>query len=540
VTQFYPGTRDWTQAAPVGVSAGNTAANVNFGVQASAGPAIYGMELSGYINNTVEASPILPANGSFSMDFYAPGTVVSGNKLAPGLTVSVIGAQAPASVVPGYTRYYTEGYVSMAVYTYGVQATTPVALAVSVNSDVYVLPAAFYVAANGAPTLGNVNPNTSNGTLTVSGANLSPATTFVFDGTPVAAQANSDGSFTLTAPPAAAGYSSSVEALNPDGQTSGQAIPFGVPPQYVYPYVNPAAIVNVNPALLTPGADMKIEIDGNNTNFVNGQTVVGFGSSDIVVKQVFVVNPLLLYVDVSVNPNAPLETTNVTVTTGLQIATFAVDLGTGTGSQIIASNPSLVTLRTPVLNASTGLPGVAAGAVAAINVSFPQGQTPQNLNGWTLNIGPQQIVSPVFVNGQIQAPIAFSVPPGATDVQLISPSGAATPVIEMKVDVAPPVIASVANVNGTTIASTQQIQPGAAVILNISNFGDGQTPVDAQTVFVTGGGLNTPTAFNIPFTLVSANAVQITIPPGTPNGLLPVSVGVGTRVSAPVTLSVHN
>ncbi len=534
VTQFFPGTLDWTQAVSIGVSAGNNVANANFSMQASSGPAVYGMELSGYLNNAVEASPMLPANGSFSMDFYAPGTVVNGNQLAPGLSVSAIGSQA--SVVPGYTKYYTQGYVSMAVYTYQVSAPTPVALVVSVSNDVYVLPAAFYVVPSGPPALANLTPNTANATLNVTGSNLSAATTFLFDGTPAAATANSDGSFTLTAPAAPAGYSASVEAMNPDGQTSGQAIPFGTPPQYVYPYTNPATIAAVSPAVVVAGTDVKIRIDGDNTNFVSGQTVVGFGSSDIVVKQVYVVNPLLLFVDVSVNSAAPLATANVTVTTGLQTATYAADLGTGVGIPIAAPAPNQVSLRAPVTNAATGLAGTPAGGVAAINVSGIQ--TP-DLTGWTLSIGAQQIVSPTLINGnQIQVTVPISVPLGPADVVLTSPSGQRAPMIFMKVDAAPPVILSVSNAAGNAIAPTQQVHPGDTVTLNVSNFL--LAPADAQTVFVTGGAMNTPSAFSIPVQQINASSVQIQIPTWIPNGTLSVSVGVGTRVSTPVLLSIHN
>ncbi|HVO98499.1 MAG TPA: matrixin family metalloprotease [Bryobacteraceae bacterium] len=538
VTQFFPGTRDWTQAVSIGVSAGNNVGNANFSVQSSSGPAVYGLELSGYVYNAVEASPMLPANGSFSMDFYAPGTVVSGNKLAPGLTVSVIGSQAPASVVPGYTKYYTQGYVSMAVYTYPVPATTPVALAVSVSNDVYVLPAAFYVVPSGPPTLTNLTANTANGTLNVSGSNLSAATTFLFDGTPVAATPNSDGSFTLTAPPAPAGYSASVEAMNPDGQTSGQAIPFGTPPQYVYPYMNPPTIAAVSPAVAAAGTDVKVRIDGDNTNFVNGQTVVGFGSSDIVVKQVYVVNPLLLFADISVNSAAPLATTNVTVFTGLQTATYAADLGTGTGMQIAVSSPNQISLRAPVTNAATGLAGTPAGGVAVININ---GIQTQDLTGWTLNIGPQQIVSPALVNGnQIQVTVPVSVPVGPADVVLTSPSGQSAPMIFMKVDAAPPLIVSVLNTAGAAIAPTQQVHPGDTVTLYLNNLSDGTTPVNLQTLFVTGGVMNTSSAFSIPVQQINGLSVQIQIPTWVPNGTLPVSVGVGTRVSPPVLLSIHN
>ena len=87
-----------------------------------------------------------------------------------------------------------------------------------------------------------------------------------------------------------------------------------------------------------------IQINGNYTNF-NSQTTVGFGSSDIVVKQVFVISPTLLMVNVSVNPQAQLTSTTVTVTTGLQTATLTL------GMQIGTSNPNQISLHAPITNA---------------------------------------------------------------------------------------------------------------------------------------------------------------------------------------------
>ena len=372
ITQFFPGTRDWTQAVEVGVSAANAVTGVNFNVQSSAGPVVYQMELFGAPYGAVEASPMLPANGSFSLDFYAPGTTTASNQLVPGLNVSIIG-NPPATVVPGYTRFYQRynglNYVSMGIYTYSPPSPVPVAvaLAVTVNNDLYVLPAAFYVAPSGPPTISSLSPpgtdQYGNGTLTVYGSSLSSSTQIVFDGTPAnLIRANPDGSLTVSAPPAPASYSSSIEALNLDGQTSGQTIPFGTPPQYLYNYVNPAAITAVSPSSVLPGTDALIQINGNNTNF-NSQTVVGFGSSDIVVKQIFVVSPSLLMVDVTVNPAAPPTATTVTVTTGLQTATLSL------GMQILAANPSQISMRAPVLNAATGLPGVPVGGTAVINIT---------------------------------------------------------------------------------------------------------------------------------------------------------------------------
>ena len=529
VSQFFPGTRDWTQAETLNVSAGNTVQFANFNVQGSAGPVVYGMQLSGGVNNAVEASPMLEVNGSFSLEFTAPGTTV-GTQLAPGLNVSVIGNQAAASVVPGYTRFYTQyqgnNYVSMAVYTNSVQSTTPVALAVTVANDLYVLPAAFYVVPSGPPTLTNLIQGTDqngNGTLTVYGSSLSPSTQIVFDGTVAAPiSANGDGSFTFAAPPAPGPYSSSIEALNPDGQTSGQAIVFGNPPQYQYNYANPAQI-QVSPSSLLPGTDTMVQINGNNTNF-NSQTTVGFGSSDIVVKQIFVIGPGLLQVNVSVNPQAPPTAATVTVTTGLQTATQTLYV------QILAANPNQISLHAPVVNALTGLAGVPAGGTAMINTT---GALPQNLTGWTLTIGQQQ-VNPVFLNGQLQVIVPNGLPIGPAIVQLTSPNGTTIPPIVMKVDAQPPLIASVTSISGAQITSSQAAHPGDMLILNVAGLSDG-SPLTLASLFASVGGVT------VPVIQVSNPQVEIQLPMSIPTGSsVPLYLGVGTRLSQAFSLNIHN
>jgi Matrixin len=530
ITQFFPGTRDWTQAVEVGVSAANIVNGVNFNVQGSAGPVVYQMELFGAPYGAVEASPMLPANGSFSLDFYAPGTTTASNQLVPGLNVSVIG-NPPATVVPGYTRFFQHynglNYVSMGIYTNVVSATTPVALAVTVNNDLYVLPAAFYAVPSGPPTISNLVQGTDqngNGTLTVSGSSLSPATRIVFDGAPASLlSANPDGSLTVSAPPAPASYSSSIEALNLDGQTSGQAIPFGTPPQYLYNYVNPAAITAVSPSSMLPGSDAFIQINGNNTNFSSQATTVGFGSSDIVVKQIFVVSPSLLMVNVSVNPSAPLTATTVTVTTGLQTATLSL------GMQILAANPNQISMRAPVLNAATGLPGVPVGGTAVISMT----NVPLSFTGWMLTIG-GQTTAWSFVNGQIDTIVPGGLTIGPAIVQMTSPTGAAVPPIVMKIDAPLPIIASVLNAAGLPISSSQPAHPGDILTLSTSGLSDGITQATPSNIFVTAGGVN------VPVIQVNFSAIQVQLPLSIPTGTVPLTVGIGTRISAPVFLNIHN
>jgi hypothetical protein len=544
VTQFSPGTRDWTQAAPVYVYASSTS-TVNFNVQASAGPAISGLELWGYLNNVIEASPMLPVNASYNMLFCAPGTTSGSNQLASGLNVSAIGSAA--QIIPNYTKWYGNynlcnlPLVLTGVWTQSVQSTTPVALAITVNSDLYVLPAAFFVVPSGAPTLTNllrgVDAN-GNGLLTVYGSSLSQGTQFVFDGTPAVSTANGDGSFTLAVPPAPGPYNSSVEALNPDGQTSGQANPFGPPEStYNYSYTNLATIQSPSPSIVTPGTDAMIQINGSNTNFLSGQTTVGFGSSDIVVKQVFVNSPTWLIVNVSVNPQAPLTSTSVTVTTGLQTATLTL------GMQIGPSNPNQISLRAPITNALTGLAGVPAGGTAVITAT----DLPQNLTGWTLNIG-GQLAPMVYGNGQLQAAVPSGLGYGAQTVQLIAPVGGpigpgiSIPPIAMKIDALPPTIASVLSASGVPLTSSSVVHPGDVLTVNLLGISD---PTIAQltisNIFATLGAITGPGAFNAPVIQFSNPAIQVQIPYSAPTGTsIPFYVGVGTRVSSAVYLNIHN
>jgi len=536
VTQFAPGTRDWTQATQFYVTASSTQM-VNFNVQGSAGPVISGLELWGYLGSVLEASPMLPVNASYNMIFCAPGTTNGSSQLAPGLNVSVIGGSAPAEIIPSYTKWYGNfagcnyPFVLTGVWTTSVQSTAPVALAVNVNSDVYILPAAFFVVPSGPPTLTNLIPGvdaSDNGLLTVYGSSLSPATQFVFDGTPASSVANSDGSFTLSAPPAPANYSSSIEALNPDGQTSGQANPFGNPPQYSYNYVNPAAINNVSLTSLVPGTDTMVQITGSNTNF-NSQTTVGFGTSDIVVKQVFVNSPTWLIVNVSVSPSAPLTSTVLTVTTGLQIATQTIQIG--------APNPSQITLRAPITSAATGLAGVPAGYTAVISAT----NVPQNLTGWILTIGAQPATM-AYSNGQLMATVPSGLGYGAQTVQLISPTGAPIFPIAMKIDAQPPSIVSVLNASGAPITAASQVHPGDVLTVNMLGLADPNiTQLTIANLFATLGAITGPSAISAPVVQFSNPVVQIQIPYSAPTeSSIPLYVGIGTRVAGPFYLNIHN
>ncbi len=202
VTQFFPGTQDWTQAVPAGVAAGSVVKNVNFAVTPSGGPAVYAMETYGYPQGVaIPAPPFLPQTRN-GLVFYANGATVNNQSaIAPGLTASIIGSAA--SIEPGSLQYFSSGFLLAWVDTADIKTETPVALAVRLNGDLYVLPAAFTVVPGGAPSITAVTLPSSGSTAAtnVAGTNLTASTRILLDGTPAQVlAANKDGSLDILQP----------------------------------------------------------------------------------------------------------------------------------------------------------------------------------------------------------------------------------------------------------------------------------------------------------------------------------------------------
>src|SRR5262249_21746084 len=154
-TLFFPGTRDWTKASQVAVTASQVSGSTDIAVAARPGPAVHSMETYGYQNSVPVAAPPLVSNTRNAVVFHAYGATINGEtQMAPGLTVSVIGDAA--QIEAGSLQYYTGGFLQMAVNTALVTAPTPAALAVTLNDDLYVLPAGLTVVPNSPPAITSV------------------------------------------------------------------------------------------------------------------------------------------------------------------------------------------------------------------------------------------------------------------------------------------------------------------------------------------------------------------------------------------------
>jgi uncharacterized protein (TIGR03437 family) len=532
-TLFFPGTADWNQAAQIPVAAGVPVNGINFSVPQRSGPAVYNMQTYAYQgagNQVAVGAPPLQSGTRTTMVFYAYGTVINNNLPAAGLNVSVIGGTG--MVEPGSLKYYTQGFLMMTVDANAVSGATPVALAVTVNNDLYVLPSAFTVVPSAPPAISALIPGSDekgNRFVTVEGSNLSAATRIVFDGVPASLlRTNPDGSLVVAPPTAPGGYMAAVEALNADGQSSSQALGPALPPLYAYDTVAPPSAA---PRTLSAaaGTDTMVQIDGINTNFVDGQTAVGFGSSDVTVRRVWVTAPGRLLLNLSVSPQALPGPVNMSVISGLEPVPLS------SGFQISPPSPNQVSLRANIVSVATGQAIVPAGSFALINAP----NLPQNLAGWTLTIGSQRVLFSGNGPGQIVAQVPTGLAVGPAIVQLNSPSAAVPPVV-LQVD--PPAILAAANGSGAVLDSSHPARPGDTIQVTVFGFADFSGQALLSGVQINAGGVtHAATSVALSQTQPGAYIIQFVLSSNVPaGGQTPVTVGFGTRVSAPYLLAVRN
>ncbi|HYL36369.1 MAG TPA: matrixin family metalloprotease [Bryobacteraceae bacterium] len=328
-TQFYSGpsgTRNPNQAQVLLVSAANTTSGIDFQVSSRNSQAVYSVRTLGYTQAGLYVSPAPATLGTTAPTLVAAtgaGLLQPDNSLSPGLNISPLGPFAYTFQLDPYPP--PNPYIAVYLKWSTLVGPGPKHLLFSTPNDLYVLPGAFTAVDNPPPFVSAVAPTfdaNGNRAVAVSGTNFEPDTRIFFDGLPGVIQSvQPDGSLLLTPPQAPGSYTATVVALNSDGQSS--LFLQNVPPTYTYDPAGAPSIV-VSPSVLTPGADTTVAIAGTNTNFVDGQTRVGFGTGDVVVKQITVLSPTQL--SVVVTPNALVPTSRISVTTGLGVISQALGL----------------------------------------------------------------------------------------------------------------------------------------------------------------------------------------------------------------------
>jgi hypothetical protein len=162
-------------------------------------------------------------------------------------------------------------------------------------------------------------------------------------------------------------------------------------------------ITAVNPSQGQRGQTLNISITGENTNFVNGTSVVSFSGTGMTVNSTTVSSPTSAVVNITIAPDAALTFRDVILTTGGEIATalgaFQVTVGTSP-PRIIGINPTQGN-RGQTLNIT----------VTGENTNFVNGTSVAGFSGGGITVNSTTISSPAsaVVNITIAANAALTL-----------------------------------------------------------------------------------------------------------------------------------
>jgi len=475
-TLFYPGTTDITHAGIVGVTAGQISPNVNIGLTNLPALPIYDVAVYGYYdNNTVAIKPgYLNINDGVTT-VAASGVGLGSNGQAPGLGANFIGDSA--IIQSNGVRPYQSGgftYIALDVGYFPLAAVAgPQHLIFSTPTFLHVLPTAIHLTQQDPPTIDSVTAN-GDGTLTVTGSSWNSGTSIYFDGLPgsvasLNVSAKNAGSAIVTPPSGVSGQTAVMIAYNPDGQDS-QFVQPSNPSTFTYGAAPTQTIVSIQPAALPAGAEAMVDITGSGFNFVPGQTTVGFGTSDVMVRRIFVLGPNHLQVDVSVASGAALSNPDVSVFSGFQTATQPG------GFHVTPAAVGLPAAIPVLTNALPGLNGAYAGAIIALygsNLNVPNTASTVTFNGEP---------AAILYNSatQINLRIPADLQPGLATLAVSNGAQNGYPVI-VNIDTQPAAITSVQDGSGNVIGAAFPAAPVSQLTVSLTGFApDGAAVANGQ------------------------------------------------------------
>jgi uncharacterized protein (TIGR03437 family) len=497
-TVFYPGTTDLTQATTFTVAADQALTGENFRVQPRSSPPVYDLVTYAWLDpasRTYTYSPtgiwVTPAyagSGQAQLRVYAQANSTPTTPIP--LAANLLGTgTGPASIYP----YSDSGYIALYFPNLGGITAGPrhlvLTFATSQGTDLYVLPDALNVVNNGPPAITSLTPN-PDGSTTVAAAGLTPDSRIFFDGlqaavtTPFAATDASDGTVTVLPPQGASDQIATVTVFTADNQNS-MLLQSANPVTYPYPPANAPQIAGISPAALPAGFDADgtaamVDIATANTNLTRGAVTVGFGSSDIEVRRVWVLSPTHLVADVVVANNAAVGAVGVNIVSGFQV------ISQPAAFQIQPPNSDLPTPALPVYNAvsyATVLHDADYGTVFGSNLAQTPASAQVLLNGVA---APLLYVAANQINFQIPA----GFPIGPATLQVNNGAASAYPVY-VQIDSPPAVIQVPAPGSGATAlanaagAAVAVVNPGDVVSVQVTNVDPGivSAPNRVQVTF---------------------------------------------------------
>jgi uncharacterized protein (TIGR03437 family) len=520
-TIFFPGTRELTQFAPINVSRGGTVGGIDFQVRPRTNLAMYDGVTYSFIGQTATRPAFVNSTTpQAALVFNASPTTV-----------------APVSVqVPGIGNLQIRTYgdpLNLAVYFPLGAGTGPRHLLVNLGTDMYVLPSALTLVQKNPPQNVAVIPQ-PDGSALVTGSNLGPDSTVYFDGLPARVRvpfAGNDaaGRIVVVPPTGFSGQRATVTVFNADGQSS-MILQSANPPVYVYEAAEPAGVGASLPGL-PAGASALIEINGVNTRFVDGQVTVGFGTPDIFVRRVWVTSPNHLLVNVSVQPNATVGATEISVISGFQTVTQPFAFTT------LQANPRQPWVNLPLVPQSgqtNFFPG-AAVTVTGNNLAATPGSTTIVVVDAAGNALPAQVLSAQANLVSFVVPAAAAV--GVATLRVSNGADAAYPVA-LQIDAQPPVIAGVTTSNGAAADATHPVNPGDILNVVVSGLDPG-TVAATSRLRVLVAGLEFPIILVAPAGPQGLWLVQVVVTQSLGGQQVPLTISQDGTVSTPYTIAVR-
>jgi uncharacterized protein (TIGR03437 family) len=268
-----------------------------------------------------------------------------------------------------------------------------------------------------------------------------------------------------------------------------------------------------------------VEITGTNTNFADGQTIIGFGSSDVFVRRLWVLSPTHAFANVTVTPQAAVGAKMVSAISGFQIFSQTAAFQT---TDAIASLPVVYPQLTNVFWAPSG---VYPGAFASLSGANLGGAgTKVTLNGEPVAV---LFASPNAVSVLIPADVKL----GPAILRLNNGALDAYPVV-VSIDAAPPIIYAVQNASAVNIGGANAAHPGDTLTAAVFGLADSGA-VDPTLVHMIAGGVDQLASTVVgPFSGIYLVVFKLA-DTATTGDAVPLSASIDGRMSVPLYIPIH-
>ena len=518
-TIFFPATRDPNAAAPIPVRAGASVDGLNFNVTRRNNVTLHSIQTFSFPAQVAVRPGFLNTTGGRNFLVIFGSGIIANNQLTPGLRVSAVGSSASVSGLRTYAPDARFGQIDFSFHPFAGEGGNH--LVFSTATETYVLPSALWLVQKATPNLtsattGNDGPVR---TVTVTGTNLREETRYLIDGV-VAVRRSFDEAAqraVLTAPSASAGQRSTVTAISPDGQSS-LFIQGNTNTTAVVLEGNDPAAITVAANSLPAGVESMIEITGLNTNFLADQVEVGFGSSEVVVKEFWVQSPTRILANVLVPASAASTPLTLQVVSGLQ------SLSQPAGLIVAPANPRLWSLSPASLT---------SGTPATIPVNGPA--IP---NGAVILLNDQRLPVTGINGSQITFSVPAGLPAGPAVLRLSAGNDTSLPIV-VTIAPPPPQILGALTTLGTFIDNSRPARPGEVIGLIVSGLGDNGSAIAANRVTINVGGVDHAPSSVQPLNGAGGHQVSFTLSGSVATGAMSTTVSIDGRSSAAWTMPVR-